>query len=37
LTEDESIDAVTTALDGIEHLTKKIGPAFVDGNMNELT
>lgn len=36
MTDDESVDAVTTTLDGIEHLTKKIGPAFIDGNLNQL-
>ncbi len=36
MSDDESVDAVTTTLDGIEHLTKKIGPAFIDGNLNQL-
>lgn len=37
LEEDESCEAVCASIDALEDLTKKLGPAFIDGVLKELT
>ena len=36
LEDDESTEAVCGAIDALESLTKKLGPAFIDGVLKEL-